>query len=281
MHLNQISCLGVGPDVFNLGVLSPFDKKNCSTGEQKSYRKVSIKMVNCLNLVLFVLAVSRVSGTQEEESALLDLFKSTNGNKWTNNTNWGVGSYCEWHGVTCDDSGSVTILDLAANGLSGAIPSSISALSQLESLALSSNQLTGSLPNSMGEMLNLTSILLGKNKISGQIPNSFGNLVNLEGILLEENLLTGNIPTTLGNLHNLFEVDFRNNQLGGVFPSSLASVRSLVNINVANNQLVGTIPAVLSGRRMMFCDMTHNKFQCPPPAQLSCMTDCQSTSLNE
>lgn len=44
-----------------------------------------------------------VSTTSEQYQALRDLYDSTNGPNWRNNTNWMVGTPCsnKWFGVTC------------------------------------------------------------------------------------------------------------------------------------------------------------------------------------
>jgi hypothetical protein len=72
-----------------------------------------------------------------ERTALMALYISTNGDEWINNTGWGTeASFCEWYGVTCNENGHVTILDLGANKLSGNLPSEIGNLASLRELHL-------------------------------------------------------------------------------------------------------------------------------------------------
>ena len=45
---------------------------------------------------------------QTEKQVLLDFYNSTNGPFWHNKDGWaGLGDYCRWYGVQCNDEGSV------------------------------------------------------------------------------------------------------------------------------------------------------------------------------
>ncbi len=70
-----------------------------------------------------------------ERSALVDLYTSTNGYAWLSKSNWLSAVHpCSWFGVSClvDGVGPVVSLSLPANGLSGSLPESLSALTSLE-----------------------------------------------------------------------------------------------------------------------------------------------------
>ena len=66
------------------------------------------------------------TGSQDDvaqRSALLRVFKSTDGSHWTNNSGWTTDtSYCTWYGVGCDPNGNVRNLGLARNNLAGVWP---------------------------------------------------------------------------------------------------------------------------------------------------------------
>eukprot|EP00978_Attheya_sp_CCMP212_P010499 scaffold25440_cov31-Attheya_sp.AAC.1 len=80
---------------------------------------------------------------------LQELYSSTNGNMWTDSSNWvesGVVSdedLCdgEWKGVTCDDAKKITKLELVDNNLDGTIPLELGQLSNLIELDLRRNEL--------------------------------------------------------------------------------------------------------------------------------------------
>ena len=91
-----------------------------------------------------------------ERQALIDLYTSTNGSRWTNRTNWrntgdtgfgAPGTECTWYGVTCD-AGQTTVrrLDFPENYLVGGLPVSLGTLTNLQVLNLDWDRLTGSIP---------------------------------------------------------------------------------------------------------------------------------------
>ena len=59
----------------------------------------------------------------QERAALMALYDATNGNNWTNSTNWGTDEPVgHWHGVRTDGVGRVLLLELQENNLTGPIP---------------------------------------------------------------------------------------------------------------------------------------------------------------
>ena len=81
-----------------------------------------------------------------QRAALRDLYLATDGPNWTESLGWmdAEGTECGWHGVTCSDDGSTVVrLDLSGNGLTGELPASMTALTDLvldEGLDLCWNQ---------------------------------------------------------------------------------------------------------------------------------------------
>ena len=112
-----------------------------------------------------------------EREALVALYQSTNGNAWTDKTNWlgAAGTECTWYGVTCDEAQAhVEQLDALSeqsrrhaavrsaqahrapfaqlwdNNLRGALPSQISELSQLEGSSCASQSPHRNAPGGRG-----------------------------------------------------------------------------------------------------------------------------------
>ena len=121
---------------------------------------------------------------QTERTALIALYKATDGANWTYSFNWrngddtdfnAVGTECTWDGVTCD-GGHVTEIVLggypSGNNLVGTIPSELGNLSNLTELSLTYNQLSGSIPPELGNLSNLTELVLDSNQLSGVIPRA-------------------------------------------------------------------------------------------------------------
>ena len=82
-----------------------------------------------------------------DRAALVSLHGHTDGQNWTSSTNWlSEEPHSTWYGITTDESGRVTEVNLAENGLRGTIPVGLGNLSELESLRLHANLLTGVVP---------------------------------------------------------------------------------------------------------------------------------------
>ena len=139
-----------------------------------------------------------------DRDVLIALYQSANGGYWYNNSNWLSDTPLNtWYGVTTDDSGRVTKLELGHNGLSGTIPSELGTLGHLKRLLLHGNALRGEIPPELGKLVNLTSLSVSDNQLHGTIPRGLGNLTNLAGLYLDSNQLHGTIPPEMGNLTNL------------------------------------------------------------------------------
>jgi len=139
--------------------------------------------------------------------------------------------------VTCS-VGVVTVITRDSKNLTGTIPSSLSALTSLQTLKLSVNQLTGSIPD-LSALTSLLELWLHNNQLTGSIPDlsAWTSLLDLN---LSNNKLTGSIPdlsalTSLQSLH----LDF--NQLTGSIPD-LSALTSLLGLWLNGNQLTGSIP---------------------------------------
>jgi len=193
-----------------------------------------------------VLVITNAS--QPECDAMLDLYNTTDGSNWNNNTGWNLLSTpsdpCTWYSVTCDSTG-VTELQLYNNNLVGQMPISLGNLANLIHLNLFDNQLTGPIPAQLGHLANLSTLSLFGNQLTGSIPTSLGNLANLSLLRLDFNELTGQVPTQLGNLTNLGQLWLNRNQLTGPIPSSLGNLSNLTGLWLSGNQLSGPIPSSL------------------------------------
>ena len=147
------------------------------------------------------------SGSAADRAILVAFYNATNGDDWTDNTNWLSDAPIEqWYGVAIDASGRVQSLRLGGNGLSGAIPQELGRLSNLRQLSLSDNRLTGEIPAELGGLPRLASLELSNNRLSGQIPRELAGLSgNLTGLDLQGNQLTGCIPDGLRSVPTAFE----------------------------------------------------------------------------
>ncbi|XP_059070395.1 putative leucine-rich repeat receptor-like serine/threonine-protein kinase At2g24130 [Cryptomeria japonica] len=179
-------------------------------------------------------------------------------------------------------------LGLEENRLSGAVPSDLRRLSNLQRLSLSSNQLvsgssvtipilaalhnctklnillihdnylSGYLPEQLPT--NLSWLSVDGNRITGRIPSSFANLTNLRDLYMSSNLLTGRIPSSLRSLGNLQRLFLDNNKLKGSIPREIGEMKSLGELSASHNMLTGQIPDTI-GRLQQLTHLVLNNNQ--------------------
>ncbi len=125
-----------------------------------------------------------ISSTQR--AALIALYNSTNGDSWTDNTNW--------KGISNEADGFSQI------GTEGTWFGITVSAAQVVRIGLNANNLVGTLPAELGNITSLRGLLLAVNQLSGTIPTSLGNLSNLSELWIFDTQLTGSIPTELGSL---------------------------------------------------------------------------------
>lgn len=181
-----------------------------------------------------------------ECTALLALYKATDGANWLDHSNWTVTTTaCNWVGITCAQNHVIGI-NLNTNRLNGTVPAELGDLSYLVYLQLARNQLSGSIPPQLGILTNLTILWLHENQLSGALPTSLGNLVNLRELILSNNQLNGPLPLQLATLTQLTILRLDHNQFSGEIPAELSALVNLTTLWLHENQLSGAIPAPLS-----------------------------------
>ena len=103
-----------------------------------------------------------VDPSQEDREELRVFYLETGGENWSDNTSWlnEDEPLSQWYGVTVDNEGRVTALDLSGNGLSGSVPPLLGySVSELEILNLADNpMLTGMLPLSLMNLSELETL---------------------------------------------------------------------------------------------------------------------------
>ena len=224
--------------------------------------------------------------SETDRTALVALYNATGGPNWTNNTNWlSDKSIGEWYGVTTDDNGRVTALDLLGNRLSGSIPTQLGNLSKLTDLTLSFNGLSGSIPTQLGNLSNLTTLKLFGNRLSGSIPAQLGNLSKLTDLTLTGNQLSGTIPAQLGNLSNLTYLSLSYNQLSGSIPTQLGNLSKLQTLylegNGDGNGLSGSIPTELGNlSNLTGLSLADNQLSGSIPTELGNLSNLTGLSLS-
>ncbi len=100
--------------------------------------------VLCIVLVISCFSMACGSGDSSPETdgeALAALYHATNGPNWLRNSNWLTDAPLEdWYGVSTDEYGRVTRLELPGNELRGPIPPELGNLDRLRVLELTASR---------------------------------------------------------------------------------------------------------------------------------------------
>lgn len=155
-------------------------------------------------LPIFAACVEPTSPQDEQRRVLETIYRGLGGENWTNNTGWLTDApLSDWHGITVNEEGLVTHLDLTSNGARGTVPDEISQLTSLVHLLFWDNEITGAIPPGLAALRQLEILDFDWNRMTGSIPPELGRLANLEKLYFAKNQLSGMPPPELGELANL------------------------------------------------------------------------------
>ncbi|KAI3833424.1 hypothetical protein MKX03_019919 [Papaver bracteatum] len=231
----------------------------------------------------------------EEIESLLK-WKSTLGNQtqsffgsWRRSSTANTTNPCKWHGVSCNNEGSVTVLNLTSSNLQGTLQNfNFSSFANCVHLDLSDNRLFGSIPSQIGNLTKLSYLNLSMNRFSEHIPeeirfltslslldisrnqiSEIGKLTSLTDLELSTNSLVGPIPTSICNLSNLETLYLHTNKLSGQIPREMGRLTSLTDLELSTNNLVGPIPtSICNLHNLNFLYLYENKLSGHIPREI-------------
>ena len=222
-----------------------------------------------------------------ERQALVELFESTGGSRWTNRTGWLTGDPCvnRWFGIFCNTANTHVIEVFpnprdSGNTLQGELPASFwTDLPELEHIYLSNDRppgwsnLTGTLPDAVGSLTKLKCLYLSHaGKMTGTLPASMSNLEQLQGLFLRWTHFEGTLPN-LSRARNLTKLIIDSSPLSNLCPpicknkfvgtlDALASWKQpLAHLDVAGNKFTGVFPSALC--EIKSCTAWGNEFSAP------------------
>ncbi|CAI5498435.1 unnamed protein product, partial [Closterium sp. Naga37s-1] len=179
-------------------------------------------------------------------------------------------------GLRCDSSGMITFMEVSQIGLTGPIPPSIGALTNLEHLSFWNNRLTGPIPPSIGNLQRLRQLHLGGNLLTRPILPSIGNLQRLRQLYLHNNNLTGSIPSSIGALTTLQILNLADNLLTVTIPPFIGELQRLRELYLHNNNLTGSIPSSIGAlTTLQILYLNNNLLTAPIPSSIGALNNLE------
>ncbi|CAH8357832.1 unnamed protein product [Eruca vesicaria subsp. sativa] len=195
-------------------------------------------------LSLLILSLFSIA-TSDDLQALLNIKSSLLTSNPGFQDSWNLNSnHCNFTGVTCDSTASVTEINLSHQGLSGSFPfSSLCDLKNLQKLSLGFNSLSGTIPSDMNNCTSLTYLDLGNNLFSGSFPN-FSSLSQLQYLYLNNSAFSGVFPwKSLQNATRLVVLSLGDNPFNTTpFPEEVVILNKLSSLYLSNCSITGNIP---------------------------------------
>nr|CAD1841429.1 unnamed protein product [Ananas comosus var. bracteatus] len=209
-------------------------------------------------------------------------------------------SPCNFTGVACDSTGSVSGIDLSGRGISGTLPfDSLCQLPSLTTLSLGSNHLSGALTPSLRNCTFLAHLDLAFNYLTGTVPD-LTPLNNLRVLNISDNLFSGPFPwNSLGNLTGLVILNLGDNgfarspfpdvvrnltkltslrlyeaNIGGEFPNWIGELAELQDLELSDNFISGSIPAEIAKlTKLTQLELYNNSFSGTLPAGFGSLSE--------
>ncbi|KAK9058492.1 hypothetical protein SSX86_023334 [Deinandra increscens subsp. villosa] len=195
----------------------------------------------------FFLLISFTAGDDAAVMSKLSSSLSSLPSTWTSGNN----DFCNWDGITCDNSNRVTSINLPSKSLAGTLPPELNQLSQLKTLAVQRNSISGDLP-SLANLTLLQQITLDTNNFTSIPPDFFSGLNNLQTFTISDNLdlAPWTLPQTLTQNTNLQSFQASNARISGEIPDIFDKLLNLQNLRLSYNNLTGNLPETFSGSQI-------------------------------
>lgn len=131
------------------------------------------------------------------------------------------------------------------NRLTGRIPMQLPPA--LRAVQLSNNFLTGPIPASLCAASNLTVFTASSNRLTGTMPQCFGFFTELAVLQLQGNMMGGPIRGIFDpyTSTNLWVLDITDNAFSGSFPAELFHLPGLISLAASKNCFSGSLPESL------------------------------------
>jgi Leucine-rich repeat (LRR) protein len=214
------------------------------------------------------------SNTDYEKVSLEAMYNETNGKNWTNNDGWmnETVDHCQWYGISCDDEGYVTSIDLRDNNLEGQFPVytrrvaldpwvggwihildnewvfskyGLAKLYELKTLDLANNKLTGTIEYApLYNLRVLTHFDVSGNQLRGEVDALVAPSLTYAAFSSNNFTTMRRFQKYKVSLQTLRYCDVSNNAIQEDANDLLENVPpSIVQFIASNNQINGSLPA--------------------------------------
>jgi len=222
-----------------------------------------------LFIFLFLIILSFQTISAQDSLAVVELYKSTDGDNWVNNENWlSEKPINEWFGITAEDT-SIVALELPLNHLKGELPKGITTLTNLKFLNLAQNDLSGPVSDVFSKLKALEDLNISQNDFTDEILKDISKLQNLKNIDISKNSFFGEIPKTIANLKNLETFDISDNSFIGELPRDLFKLQKLSKLTLHGNYFSGPLPRYIGNLiQLTYLDLSRNQFSGNVPKEI-------------
>lgn len=194
---------------------------------------------------------------QGDSLALVALYNSAGGSKWTLNR-WNLTKQMrDWSGITLELRGGewrVTQIVLPGENLGGTLPEAMGVMTELEVLMLGRKfwpeserpkyLLSGKIPDAIWTLPKLQTLDLSFQNIEGPInPAVFTSSPDFKHLVLPGANLDCEIPQEIGQATNLEYLVAQMSNLRGEIPQSMSKLTKLNRVEIDHNNLTGVIPS--------------------------------------
>ncbi|KAJ1419319.1 Leucine-rich repeat [Sesbania bispinosa] len=201
---------------------------------------------------------------------------------------------CQWTGVTCDNEGHVTGLDLSKESISGILENSSSLfdLQYLQMLNLAYNNFHFVFPSKFYKLKDLTYLNLSNAGFEGQIPLEISHLTRLFTLDMSTDIAPSKLKLENPNLQMLVQnlTSIRRLYLDGVsisdmgqeWCSALSLLSSLEELSLSRCNLSGPIDSCLGRlKQLRIIHLNQNNLSGPVPELLANFSNLASLQFSD
>lgn len=200
------------------------------------------------------------SVVRTDSLALVALYQTMEGARWSKRGNWLQGKVASWEGVRTA-RGRVTELHFEQVGLKNSFPNELYQLTGLKKFVVTERPLAGEVSAEFVKLTELEEVRIEVPGLPVRFLKDVGKLTNLRSLRLAGTAVGSTLPTSIANLSQLERLELPNTQLGGELPAGLGEISTLSYLDLSQNNLTGSVPAALFESNLAYLDLHDNRLE--------------------